>query len=62
MRKNIKIILKSKLYKKEYEEEKKEMVDKINKLQKKLDYYMVNAVKNKEMILQGPESQGWEGE
>ena len=21
-----------------------------------------NAVKNKEMILQGPESQGWEGE
>ena len=33
---------------KEYEEEKKEMVDKINKLQKKLDYYMLNAVKNKE--------------
>ena len=33
---------------KEYEEEKKEMIDKINKLQKKLDYYMLNAVKNKE--------------
>ena len=36
---------------KEYEEEKKEMVDKINKLQKKLDYYMLNAVKNKEYVL-----------
>ena len=33
---------------KEYEEEKKEMIDKINKLQIKLDYYMLNAVKNKE--------------
>ena len=36
---------------KEYEEEKKEMVDKINKLQKKLDYYMLNAVKNKEYVI-----------
>ena len=36
---------------KEYEEEKKEMIDKINKLQKKLDYYMLNAVKNKEYVI-----------
>jgi len=36
---------------KEYEEEKKEMVDKINKMQKKLDYYMLNAVKNKEYVI-----------
>ena len=27
------------------------MVDKINKLQKKLDYYMLNAVKNKEYVI-----------
>ena len=40
--------IKEQVIQKEYEEEKKEMVDKINKLQKKLDYYMVNAVKNKE--------------
>lgn len=36
---------------KEYEEDKKEMIDKINKLQKKLDYYMLNAVKNKEYVI-----------
>ena len=36
---------------KEYEEERKEMIDKINKLQKKLDYYMLTAVKNKEYII-----------
>ena len=40
--------IKEQVIQKEYEEEKKEMIDKINKLQKKLDYYMLNAVKNKE--------------
>ena len=43
--------IKEQVIQKEYEEEKKEMVDKINKLQKKLDYYMLNAVKNKEYII-----------
>ena len=36
---------------KEYEEEKKEMLNKINKMQKKLDYYMLNAIKNKEYTI-----------
>ena len=36
---------------KEYEEEKKEMLNKMNKMQKKLDYYMLNAVKNKEYAI-----------
>ena len=40
--------IKEQVIQKESEEEKKEMIDKINKLQKKLDYYMLNAVKNKE--------------
>ena len=36
---------------KEYEDEKKEMINKIDKLQKKLDYYMLSAVKNKEYTI-----------
>ena len=43
--------IKEQVIQKEYEEEKKEMTDKINTLQKKLDYYMLNAVKNKEYII-----------